>query len=154
MIPDGEREHAAQARNQAIDAPGAVTFHQNFRVGTGAEAVAGGFQFQAQLGEVVDGSVEGDADVTVFGEHGLAAGFTQIEDGQAAVSEDGAGPLVKAFGVGTAAGERLHHGANAIRRGCGQCLSGEAGDATHGVGGTSKCRVNFRIAKKGEIKTL
>ena len=86
LVPDAEREHAAQRvhhRRAAL----CVQVQQDFGVRLRAEGVALGLQFAPQLAIVVDFPVVGDRQASVGGGHGLRAGLGQVDDREAAVRE-------------------------------------------------------------------
>jgi hypothetical protein len=60
-----------------------IAFDQNFGIASGTEAMSLGLQVRPQLQEVIDGAVEDHSHLPVGGEHGLAAGVAEIEDGKA-----------------------------------------------------------------------
>jgi hypothetical protein len=93
-----------------------------------AEAVAPGLEFAAQRGVLVDLPVEDDADLAVFGPHGLGAGG-RVHHGQPPMAQVD-GPLrvaPRALGVGPPVGQGVGHALQVGRA----AVAGEAGDAAH-----------------------
>src|SRR6185369_11990003 len=81
--------------------------------------------------EVVDAAVENESDASVIGEHGLISAGAQVDDGEAAVSQQSLGPLGGSFGIGATAAEGVDH---RIEGGfCGFAIrkSRESRDAAH-----------------------
>ena len=54
---------------------------KDFGISSGAEPATGGFQLHAQSAEVVDGTIENNANFAVIAQHRLAAGLAQVIDG-------------------------------------------------------------------------
>lgn len=77
-----------------------------------AKAGAFGFEFAAQLAEIINLAVEGDDEAAVGRGHRLMAGRRQIDDGKPAMGERDAGVRIapEAVIVGAAMGETVGHG--------------------------------------------
>ena len=69
-------------------------------------------EVRAQLPEVVDGAVEDHAHTMIGGEHGLAAGRAEIEDGQPAVAQHRVSPGLDSFSIRTSTSEGTRHRAD------------------------------------------
>jgi hypothetical protein len=104
VLQDGEGEHAAEMVD-AVRAPFLIGMEDDLGVGAGAEAVAMGLQFPAQVEEVVDFAVVDDPAGFVLIGDGLVAGG-EVNDaeaghGQGGIAEDhGAGVVGAAVGKG------------------------------------------------------
>src|SRR6185437_8549350 len=114
IVPDGEREHAAQTRHQRVNTPMVIAMDQNFRIGVAAETIAVALKFAAQFLEVVNGAVKNHAYAPVWRKHWLASGGTQVKDRQAAVAQDSATPLFDSFAIRSAAAESVNHRRNIL----------------------------------------
>ena len=97
------------------------------------EARAARFEFAAQLAEVVDRAVEGDADLRVRRKHRLPARLAQIKDRQAAMTEHARRPRFESCAVGAAPRKRVHHARDNFSRTALICKSCDACDATHNL---------------------
>ena len=106
-VPDGEREHAAEALDRAV-APFLVAVDDDLGVGAGAEAMAARRQVRPHVGEVVDLAVEDGPDGAVFVAERLIAG-REIDDAEPPVSEPDAGRDVIPGGVGSTMRDRVGH---------------------------------------------
>ncbi len=84
-LPDREREHAVETADEVL-APGVVGLEQHLGVAVGVEAVALGLELAAQLGVVVDGAVEDDAQAELGVDHGLLRRLGQVHDLQPAMA--------------------------------------------------------------------
>ena len=153
-VPDGEREHAAQAVEHGL-APGEVAREQHLRVRMGLERPALGLQVGAQVLVVVDLAVEHDGEVALRGRgfraghggaaaqggrgdarfvlasrahHGLVAAL-EVDERQAAVPERDAVVEVLPLAVGPAVRHDVAHG---LQRGqIGLDGPGEPADSAH-----------------------
>ncbi len=114
-VPEGEREHAAEARH-ARRSPLLVRMHDGLGVGAGAERVPLRDELLAQRLKIVDLPVEDDLHRAVLVRHRLVSGG-QIDDGQPPVREAHAALAVARLGfeealiVRTTVRERRGHGA-------------------------------------------
>ena len=88
LIPDGEGEHAAEAREHGCAVAG-VEGEEDFGVRGGAEGDALRFELGAELAEVVDLAIEDDSEIAIAPMHGLGGARVEIEDGEPAMAEDG-----------------------------------------------------------------
>src|SRR5271157_4580463 len=95
------------------------------------KAAAAGFQFAAQLNEVVDAAVENKASLAVLGKHGLVAGWAQIQNRESAMPEGNSWPVHDTFGIRAAAAEQVHHLRNIRARAVRARERNFAGDSTH-----------------------
>ena len=77
-------EHAIQAR-ETLGAPFPVGGQQHFGIALRAEGVASGCQFAAQIGKVVNFTIEDDAQLAAGVQHGLMTGGGKVNDRQAAL---------------------------------------------------------------------
>jgi hypothetical protein len=96
------------------------------------EGVAGVFEFRTKLVEIINGSVEDHADLSVGREHGLASGVAEIENGQTPMGESRAGPGMESFGIGPPVCERLRHRPSGVFGG-GSVGVDNTGDSTHAI---------------------
>ena len=157
-VPDGEREHAAQAVEHAF-APCQIAREQDFGVGVGLELPALRLELGAQIAVVVDLAVEHDGEAPLGGSllgraargaikaqrrrgddggvvargahHGLVA-VGKVDERKTAMAQGDAafGVDVLAFAVGPAMGHDVAHGFQ-----CGQaCIISlrESADTAHG----------------------
>jgi hypothetical protein len=85
VVPYGESEHPKKPFNAPLP-PLSISMKDNLGVGIGTNAVSLGNEFSAQLQVVVNGSVENDRHLAVFGRHGLMPMF-RVDDGEPAVAE-------------------------------------------------------------------
>jgi hypothetical protein len=83
--------------------------HENLGIGVAVEAVTFRLQFDSQLAEIVDGTIEDNADRLVGRKHRLVSGLAQIKDGETPVSEYRVIPNLQSFAVGTPPGQGGHH---------------------------------------------
>ena len=65
LVPKGNSEHTVEAL-QCVIAPLFVGVHDDLSVAVGSEAVAGLQELSPQLPEVIDFTIEGHYDVTIF----------------------------------------------------------------------------------------
>src|SRR5690606_29668781 len=117
LIPDGEREHAAQPRYQVVDAPASISSQQHLRVRGGAEVMPVTLQFTTEFTEVVDGPVEGDSGA-ILERHGLPSRRRPVQDCKPAVAEYGPFRRVNTSAVGSASQHVVEHSGNTVQR-CG-----------------------------------
>jgi len=120
LVPEGEGEHAAEVGG-AVGAVLFVEVEDDFGVGLGAEAVAGGLEVAAEGFEVVALAVVDEVEGAVFVGHGLVAGG-EVDDGEAAMGQaagGGVGVEVDAAAVGAAVGEDGGHAREFVTRGGG-----------------------------------
>ena len=110
-VPQGEGEHAAQAR-QAVEAVLLVEVHDHLGVGARTEPVAAPLEVRAQLAEVVDLPVGDEHERAVLVAERLVPFGAQVDDRQAAMAERDRPGRVEAGGVGAAMRERVHHRAH------------------------------------------
>ncbi len=113
-VPDGEGVHAVELVGQLF-APLQVAAEHDLGVGVGLEPVAAAAQFVAELDVVVRlaGVHHRDRAVLGAGLHGLRAA-REVDDGEPAVAEGGAGGDPGTLGVGSPAGHRLGHGVHGL----------------------------------------
>ena len=93
VLPEGEREHAVQTLDGALDAPRLARLQHDLRVGRSAEAPARRLQLSPDAREVVDLAVVGDDGAPARGDHRLAPGGREVHHGEAADAHRGAGLL-------------------------------------------------------------
>jgi hypothetical protein len=132
VIPDGEREHAAET-GQAIFLPVGIGLQEHFRVAVGFECVSGLLEFGSEFAVIVDGAVENQGVAAVGGLHRLMA-VRGIENGQAAHAKGSLMDRGVAFIIGPAVNHRRTHAPDCLRPGFGGFAGAhEAGYAAHGV---------------------
>ncbi len=107
-VPDREGEHAVESREHALPLD-LVEAEDDLGVGLGPEGVPASFEIGAQLEEVVDLAVEGDGELPVLGEHGLAPASRGVEDGQALMGEPERTFLIEALVVRPPVGQAGAH---------------------------------------------
>ncbi|MNE06546.1 hypothetical protein D3C80_991370 [compost metagenome] len=100
-LPDRQGKHTVQARQQ-VGAPGVITLEQHFGITVRIEGITEAFQLAAQLGEVIDGTVEGQRQAQRIIDHGLGRAVGQVHDFQSAMAEGNRPLAIKAPGVGAA----------------------------------------------------
>ena len=110
-LPEGENKHPVQPV-QRIAAPCDQRFQQHFGVAVRAEAVPLGFEFGANLDEVVDLAVEHQHRAGFGIHHRLRASLAEVDDADAVVAEcdTSSGAEVGVRTVGPAMANRRHHG--------------------------------------------
>ena len=157
-VPNGEREHAAQAIEHTF-APGQIAGQQHFGVGIRLKRPACGFKLGAQVAVVVDFAVEHDGELALCsglferaargaiemqrrrrdgggvlarGAHHRLVAVRKVDERQAAVSKRNTAFRVDvlAFAVGPAMGHDVAHGFQGRQAGFG-CLR-ESADTAHG----------------------
>src|SRR5579862_6247039 len=87
-------------------------------------------QFAAEIGEVINTSVEDQPDLAIFRQHGLAAELAQIQNCQTPVPQRYTWPGGCPFAVRAAPGEGGEHRGNRRRSIAGR---GKTGDTAHEV---------------------
>ena len=109
-IEQRQREDTPEAAD-GIDAPVPVRPQDDLGVGRRAEAVAERLELAADLGEVVDLAVERDHAPGLGIQHGLSAGFAQVDDREPPVAEYHLMPvrMPQAVAVRTAVALRVAH---------------------------------------------
>ncbi len=132
LVPNGDGEHPPKALKAVRPLPG-VQGQDDLGIGVGAKFEAFVFQRLSQFAVVVHLAVEHDGVAPVGGKHGLMAGRTQVQDGEAAVAEEALRFLVDAAVVRAAV---LHH-IERLTEGVGVERAGtdETQDAAHFFGG-------------------
>ena len=127
-MPDGKGEHAAEAF-EAIGAPGAEGFENDFGVAMSAEMVTEGFEFCAEFCEVVDFTVEDNDGVAVLSDDRLIAG-AEVDDLEADSAQGYSCVLKDPLLIGTAVGDCLCDELDASGLGCGAQVR-KASDTAH-----------------------
>ena len=113
-IPDREGEIAVKAR-EAFRTVDLIELQQDFRITTGAEAMAPRDQLFAQLDIIENFAVEGDGKLAVIGHHRLGA-VGETDDGKPDMGEARTGCRTfrrhdfQAAAIGSAMGNRVAHG--------------------------------------------
>ena len=90
-VPQGCGEHPLAGVERPVDSPALHGRHHHLRVGSTAEPGPGALQSVPELRMVVDLSVVRDHPSTTGGGHGLRPAQSEIDDGQATVTEGDAG---------------------------------------------------------------
>jgi len=85
-LPDGEGEHAVELGQQGF-APGVIALEQHFGVAAGIEGVAQGFEFLAQLREVINRAIERQGQPQSGIDHRLGGAVRQVHDFQASMAQ-------------------------------------------------------------------
>ena len=86
QVVEGHGEHAVQPGEHVVS-PLPVRGEDHFGIAAGAEGVSQRFELRAEVEEVVDLAVEGDAELARGIEHRLMSGRREVDDRQAAVSK-------------------------------------------------------------------
>ncbi len=96
LVPQSHGEHAHRRLQRTGNSPGTKAGEQGFRVGMAAPGGRAALAFQriAQLQVVIDLAVQDKHEPSASGDHGLAAGFGQVQNGQPHVPQCQAGALV------------------------------------------------------------
>src|SRR5262245_13822484 len=94
---------------ELVDTPLPISVNQCLRVRFTSKAVAAPFQLTSELSEVIDGSIENDSDLSVRRDHWLMTRFTQVEDCESAVSQNGVRPGFHTFAVRTTTRQGFRH---------------------------------------------
>ena len=116
IIPHGESEHAAKAADQSVDSPLPVAVQEYLGIAIRPEPIAATLEFAAQFQEIVNATVEDNADLAVVGEHRLTPRLAQIQNRQAAVAQAGAVPVLQAFRIGAAPRQCPNHSSDSRLR--------------------------------------
>ena len=85
-LDDGEREHAFEVADEVV-APAVVGLEQNLAVAVREEPVAVALELASQFLVVVDAAVPGDGQAQIGVDHRLRAGFGQVDDFEATMTE-------------------------------------------------------------------
>ena len=124
-VPEGEREHAAQALDARLAERG-VRLEDHLGVALRPESPTARLELRPELAEVVDLAVEHEPEALVGVAHRLPP-RDEVDDREPRHAERHAGLSVDAHVVGPAMAEQVEHRRQEIRR----RLADEAGDAAH-----------------------
>jgi hypothetical protein len=88
-------------------------------------------EFLPQIVKIVNASIEDEADLTIFGQHGLMACRAEIQNRQPSMTQQSIGPAFDPFRVRTATSQRGDHRPQRLltRFACSCC--DKTGNATH-----------------------
>lgn len=150
-VPEREGEHSLE-KVEHFDSVLAVEGEEDFRIGAAPEGGSSSFQGGAELEVVVDFAVEDDTRSGVGIPHGLVSRGSEVEDGEAPVSERQPAARVaeEALVIGPAVGEPASHSGHEI----GGEVSPGAGDAAHVSFPPRTSRIAWRWAGEVDSRAL
>jgi hypothetical protein len=133
-VPQRKGEHADEARDSFFHAPGDAGLQQHFGIRCATEVNSR--KIARHIGGVEDLAVVADDETFIGAQHRLRAGFGQVDNGEAAMTQRQAGAGIDPVGIaiGSAIGDGIGHRLDlpCQQVGGGSAPGQEAGNAAHG----------------------
>src|SRR5262245_5915414 len=93
-VPQTERKHPVHTLQRRLDPPFGECGQHDFRITMAAKFVAMGLELLTQLEEIIHFPVVCDHEASAGRDHGLGAGWCQVNDGEPTVPQRDSGLLV------------------------------------------------------------